>query len=591
MTANQRLEWTEKPRHSPASLGAPRSGLRNESTDHVTTERAKLQTRLVERARQKPWWHDRDGYTVPQYADPAVRGSQVGVVMGPFIYCLDAAYDYAVAWEVRSQEEPAVWANPTWWGANRLVLAALQENGRSQGFAVDIARKSFHPHTLMSGKPYERLSIYEDRRPLPARVVGDDCVIVDAYGHAYSCLTKNQLSLGSGVRVRYAPAACDSQFLIHMSRGQSEWLELRAAPTFELRWSSPKHRSVYGIAAGHCGATPLWTGDSAVCGFGDRLVCLRESKPVWEFQYPRLDRRDDSPPLRVITPDGKVVYETTSEVTVGSNMISDGCALYLVLSECTRHLSFLSKLSLASGEVLWTARIDGYSLGFAIVSVSPLGVILQNDTGLWFFGQDGSLRGQVEMDMDCAGCSDLVLLKDKTYVILSDFGLHEVELDPGRLPRAEPVTEPTVRRQVFLSHASEDKEAVVRPFYEACERRGVSAWFDAAEIRWGDSLVRRIEEGLRTSNVVLLFLSPSFLEKPWPQAALETALNLEVEGKRVVLPLVLGLSHDELVVRHPTVARKLYRRVPDYQRNQPVAPPLIDALVNELAERLQSEWQ
>ena len=41
---------------------------------------------------------------------------------------------------------------------------------------------------------------------------------------------------------------------------------------------------------------------------------------------------------------------------------------------------------------------------------------------------------------------------------------------------------------VFISHASEDKDAVVRPLANALKNRGVTVWYDEFEMRIGDSL-------------------------------------------------------------------------------------------------------
>jgi TIR domain/Domain of unknown function (DUF1883) len=72
---------------------------------------------------------------------------------------------------------------------------------------------------------------------------------------------------------------------------------------------------------------------------------------------------------------------------------------------------------------------------------------------------------------------------------------------------------------VFISHAAEDKRAVVRPLDEALEARGVKVWFDEFELRIGDSLRRRIDFGIARSRFGLVVLSPSFFAKNWPQTS------------------------------------------------------------------------
>jgi hypothetical protein len=51
-------------------------------------------------------------------------------------------------------------------------------------------------------------------------------------------------------------------------------------------------------------------------------------------------------------------------------------------------------------------------------------------------------------------------------------------------------------RDVFISHASEDKDAVARPLAKELLRRGHSVWFDEYELVLGDSLRENIDRGL-----------------------------------------------------------------------------------------------
>jgi hypothetical protein len=52
------------------------------------------------------------------------------------------------------------------------------------------------------------------------------------------------------------------------------------------------------------------------------------------------------------------------------------------------------------------------------------------------------------------------------------------------------------RWEVFISHASEDKDGFVRPLARALAQLGVSVWFDEFEIEIGDSISRSIDRGL-----------------------------------------------------------------------------------------------
>jgi len=57
-----------------------------------------------------------------------------------------------------------------------------------------------------------------------------------------------------------------------------------------------------------------------------------------------------------------------------------------------------------------------------------------------------------------------------------------------------------IKSKPNLSHAWEDKDAIARPLYEALTAASVSVWFDEAELKLGDSLRRKIDDGLARCN-------------------------------------------------------------------------------------------
>lgn len=69
---------------------------------------------------------------------------------------------------------------------------------------------------------------------------------------------------------------------------------------------------------------------------------------------------------------------------------------------------------------------------------------------------------------------------------------------------------------VFLSHSSKDK-VVVREIAEQLRGDGVRVWFGDWEIRPGDSIPAKIEEGLECSRVLVLCMSTNALGSEWTQ--------------------------------------------------------------------------
>ena len=69
---------------------------------------------------------------------------------------------------------------------------------------------------------------------------------------------------------------------------------------------------------------------------------------------------------------------------------------------------------------------------------------------------------------------------------------------------------------VFLSHSAKDK-AVVRPLAERLREDGLKVWFDEWEIKPGDSIPAKIEEGLEHSRVLVLCMSANAFGSDWAQ--------------------------------------------------------------------------
>lgn len=93
---------------------------------------------------------------------------------------------------------------------------------------------------------------------------------------------------------------------------------------------------------------------------------------------------------------------------------------------------------------------------------------------------------------------------------------------------------------VFISHASEDKDAIARPIFEACSRQGLKVFLDEAHIGWGESFTRKINTAMGAARYILAVVSPQSVTKDWPMAELNAALALEVKGLKTVVPVVVG---------------------------------------------------
>jgi len=107
---------------------------------------------------------------------------------------------------------------------------------------------------------------------------------------------------------------------------------------------------------------------------------------------------------------------------------------------------------------------------------------------------------------------------------------------------------------VFVCHASEDKEDFVDPLVAALTRSGVSPWYDRAELRLGDSFHRRINDGLVRCRYGVVVLSHAFFAGEWPQRELDGLVARELTGESAILPVWHRLTYRELAAYCPSLA-------------------------------------
>lgn len=116
---------------------------------------------------------------------------------------------------------------------------------------------------------------------------------------------------------------------------------------------------------------------------------------------------------------------------------------------------------------------------------------------------------------------------------------------------------PEIKYDLFISHASEDKEDLVRPLALALEKRGVQVWYDEFTLKVGDSLRRSIDSGLSNSRFGTIVLSSSFFSKNWTNYELSGMTAQEMSGRKMILPIWHKVSKDEVMRFSPSIADKV----------------------------------
>lgn len=100
----------------------------------------------------------------------------------------------------------------------------------------------------------------------------------------------------------------------------------------------------------------------------------------------------------------------------------------------------------------------------------------------------------------------------------------------------------------FICHASEDKDSFVTELVEALRNERVKVWYDELSIQIGDSIRKKIEEGISCSRHGVVVLSPHFLrKKKWTEHELDGLFAIEdPDGERKILPIWYNVTEEEV---------------------------------------------
>jgi hypothetical protein len=111
---------------------------------------------------------------------------------------------------------------------------------------------------------------------------------------------------------------------------------------------------------------------------------------------------------------------------------------------------------------------------------------------------------------------------------------------------------------VFLSHSSKDK-VVVRPLAKRLRADGLKVWFDEWEIKPGDSIPAKIEEGLEHSRVLVLCMTANAFGSDWVQLEAGTFRFRDPLNKEQAYAVMLVIRTSDGEIRWMDVSTCLKR--------------------------------
>ena len=133
---------------------------------------------------------------------------------------------------------------------------------------------------------------------------------------------------------------------------------------------------------------------------------------------------------------------------------------------------------------------------------------------------------------------------------------------------------------VFISHASEDKDDVVRPLAISLREKGIKVWYDEIELKIGDSLRRKIDEGLSKSKFGIVVISRYFIQKGWTNYELDGLITKAISGQQILLPIWHNITKQEVIDYSPSLADKVARNT---------SQDTLDEIAQEIADLIKSQ--
>lgn len=111
---------------------------------------------------------------------------------------------------------------------------------------------------------------------------------------------------------------------------------------------------------------------------------------------------------------------------------------------------------------------------------------------------------------------------------------------------------------VFISHASEDKEPFVRELANKLKENRVEVWYDEFSLKVGNSLRRSIDLGLSKSRYGIVVLSPHFFKRQWANWELDGLVARQnAHESELILPIWYNVGRSEILEYSPSLADKV----------------------------------
>lgn len=139
---------------------------------------------------------------------------------------------------------------------------------------------------------------------------------------------------------------------------------------------------------------------------------------------------------------------------------------------------------------------------------------------------------------------------------------------------------------VFVSHASTDKQSFVDELESELRAVTNAVWYDKNEIKWGDSIKCKIYDGLEQCEFGIVVFSKSYIGREWTEKELKELLEKQNTSKQnVILPIFLNdIPEEDLRRQYPFLNDILYIKQSEHSIKD-----IVIMFAERLIERLRSK--
>lgn len=119
---------------------------------------------------------------------------------------------------------------------------------------------------------------------------------------------------------------------------------------------------------------------------------------------------------------------------------------------------------------------------------------------------------------------------------------------------------------IFLSHATEDKDTIAIPLKDELEKLGLKIWMDVDRSNElsTSGLRREIDSAIYNSNYAVIILSPNYMRKPWTNREFDGITAMEMAKKQTLLCVWHHVTLDAILEYSPPIANKYAHETTTY---------------------------